>query len=247
MPRFLQLTDTHIYADATGRFDGLDTRASLAAVLRAALEEGPVDAVLLTGDLAMDGSAGAYAHLDAVLPAQPKPIAIPGNHDEPAVIAHAAPRLALTLPCALDYGAWRLLCFDTRIAGAPQGALGDYQIAWLRQQLSIAHAGYTALIMHHPPVSVGSPWMDAMGLTDAPALWTLLATSRAVGVIVCGHVHQTVDCRLHGVRVLASPSTCVQFAPRAVRYQTDARLPGYRVLSLADDGGIETYVARVPL
>ena len=68
MPRLLQLTDTHIYADASGRFDGMDTRASFAAVLHAALADGRSDGLLLTGDLAMDGSAGAYAYLDQVLP-----------------------------------------------------------------------------------------------------------------------------------------------------------------------------------
>lgn len=247
MPRYVQLTDTHIYDGADGRFDGMDTRASLAAVLRAALASGPCDALLLTGDLAMDGSAGAYAHLDAVLPAQPPSIAIPGNHDEPAVLAASAPRLAQTLPCAISAGRWRLLCFDTRIAGQPQGQLGQAQLDWLAAALAEPSAAYVALVMHHPPVAVGSPWLDAMGLVDAAALWTLLARAPQVRLIVCGHVHQTVDCRVGSVRVLATPSTCVQFAPRARHYAVDQRAPAFRSLALADDGTITTAIERVVL
>ena len=56
MTRIVQLTDTHIYADAAARFDGVDTRASLRAVLAHLHAGPPYDLLVLSGDLSMDGS-----------------------------------------------------------------------------------------------------------------------------------------------------------------------------------------------
>lgn len=248
MPRFAHITDTHIYADPASRFDGMDTRSSLAAVLRGLADSAEsVDGILATGDLTMDGSAEAYRHLAAALPSSPSTICIPGNHDEPAVWQHAAPGLYRQWPCVVDFSAWRLLCLDTRIAGRPEGAVGVGQRDWLAQLLADSKHRHIALIMHHPPLALGSPWMDAMGLTDAEALWAIIARHRQVRLIVCGHVHQNFDHFHAGVRVITSPSTCIQFAPRALRYSRDPRQPAYRLLDLHADGRIDTSVHRVQL
>ncbi|MDB4542942.1 phosphodiesterase, partial [bacterium] len=63
--------------------------------------------------------------------------------------------------------------------------------------------------------------------------------------VLWGHVHQEVD-RLHNdVRLLASPSTCVQFAPGSPGFRADDQAPGYRWLDLHEDGTIATAVSRV--
>ncbi|MGK0418993.1 MAG: Icc protein [Halopseudomonas sp.] len=45
--------------------------------------------------------------------------------------------------------------------------------------------------------------------------------------------------------MLASPSTCVQFAAHSENFATDERAPGYRWLRLFDDGQVETAVSRL--
>ena len=47
------------------------------------------------------------------------------------------------------------------------------------------------------------------------------------------------------VRLLASPSTCVQFTPGSEDFAVDTLAPGYRWLRLLPDGTLETGVARV--
>jgi Icc protein len=44
---------------------------------------------------------------------------------------------------------------------------------------------------------------------------------------------------------MASPSTCIQFAPNSEDFKLDERAPGYRWLRLHDDGRIETGVSRI--
>lgn len=248
MPRLVQITDTHIYADAESRFDGMDTRASLAAVLAAlAARHAAPAALLVTGDLSMDGSAAAYRHLAQALAGITAPLlCVPGNHDEPAVLAEQAPALARALPCALVIDGWRLLCFDTRIAGEPGGALGSAQLAWLAAALAADGSTPTGLVLHHPPSAIDSPWMDAMGLADRAALWDCCAGHRQLRFMLAGHVHQNHDSYRAGVRVMTTPSTCVQFEPRARHFAIDRRAPGYRVLDLHADGTLASWVERVP-
>ena len=60
--------------------------------------------------------------------------------------------------------------------------------------------------------------------------------------VLWGHVHQSLDSFVHGVRFMASPATCAQFLPGSVDFAIDNRPPGYRVLELMPDGTIATEV-----
>ena len=62
---------------------------------------------------------------------------------------------------------------------------------------------------------------------------------------VCGHIQQGLDLDWHGRRVLASPSTCVQFKPHCTNFTIDNVAPGWRWLTLKADGVLETEVNRL--
>lgn len=209
----------------------------------------PYAARVLIGDLAMGGRAAAYTWLATTLAPETVPLrVVPGNHDDPAVLAQAAPSLQRELPWPLTLGTWRLLGLDTRIAEPPYGGLGGSARAWLVDRISTLPAGtHAGVIMHHPPFAIGSPWLDPMGLLDATQLWSLLRPYPALRLITCGHVQQNFDHYRGEVRILTTPSTCVQFAPRARHHTTDARSHGYRIIHLHDDGRVDTAVIRVPL
>jgi len=248
MPTLQQLTDCHIYADAEARFDGLDTRASLAAVLATMAARPAADLLLLTGDLSMDGSRASYRWLEqALAPLRAPILALTGNHDDPACWPSGAGPGFVAMPKLFELPPWRLILLDTRIEGVAHGALGAAQCTWLERELARPTQPYEVIFMHHPPLAVDCAWIDAMGLVDAARLWAVRGLADRVKAIVCGHVHQVFDRQHAGVRVLATPSTCVQFQPRARHYKTDARSPGYRVLELADDGTFATEVVRVAL
>jgi Icc protein len=66
-----------------------------------------------------------------------------------------------------------------------------------------------------------------------------------VRAIIWGHVHQEYDDLRNGVRLLAVPSTCVQFKPKSEDFAVDDSNPGYRWLDLYPDGRIDTAVSRV--
>jgi 3',5'-cyclic-AMP phosphodiesterase len=87
--------------------------------------------------------------------------------------------------------------------------------------------------------------MDSIGLRNPEALFAVLDRFPQVRAVLWGHVHQEYDQLRNGVRLLASPSTCIQFAPDSVEFKVDSTAPGYRWLRLHADGRLETGVSRV--
>ena len=67
--------------------------------------------------------------------------------------------------------------------------------------------------MHHVPVTVGSAWLDAIGLVEPEAFHKLIGSAPQVELICCGHVHHEFEGFLGRARVVATPSTGVQFVP----------------------------------
>ena len=80
--RVVQLSDTHLMREPGGQLVGIDTDRSLAAVCRLVAAQGPIDALLLTGDLAGDEAEEAYGRLaKALAPLGVPSFWLPGNHD----------------------------------------------------------------------------------------------------------------------------------------------------------------------
>jgi len=248
MIRLIQITDTHIYAEAEYRFDGVNTRASFERVLKHLHRFNPAyDGLLLTGDLAMDGSREAYEYLRHMLEEEVPVLCLPGNHDRPRYLAESGLSTAAPAPLSYVIADWHLILLDTQVDDCAHGEIETAQIDWLTRSLSAAHDDYAAVFLHHHPASIGSPWMDAMGLLSPDALWSAIDAHPAVRLVAFGHVHQNLDWYRGRVRILAAPSTCVQFMPRATRYAADARAPGYRIIDLGAAGQVTSSVVRVPM
>jgi Icc protein len=99
--------------------------------------------------------------------------------------------------------------------------------------------------LHHQPVEIGCDWLDQQMVSDADTFFDILDQYPGVRGVLWGHVHQEFDRQRNGVRLLASPSTCVQFAVGSAKFKADDQPPGYRWLELHSDGRIETAVSRV--
>jgi Icc protein len=100
--------------------------------------------------------------------------------------------------------------------------------------------------LHHPPVPVGSAWLDGVGLQNGAALLEVLDRNPQVRGVIAGHVHQEFDQQRGALRLLTTPSTCAQFTPRMQHCVMDQRPPGYRRLSLHEDGTLATRVGWLP-
>jgi 3',5'-cyclic-AMP phosphodiesterase len=244
--RLVQITDCHLGAEAGGRLLNIDTDESLAAVVALVrLQQPRMDALLMTGDLSDSGSATAYRRvLAATAGLASTERWLPGNHDLAATM-----RTTLgdddRLQRSLVLGAWHIIMLDSAVPGEIGGQLTGEELAALRSSLQHQPQRHTLICVHHPAVPVGCAWIDSQMMANADEFWHVIADFPQVRSVLSGHVHQTFETQRQGIRVLTSPSTCVQFAPSSAGFRVDDIAPGYRWLDLCADGHIETGVERV--
>lgn len=244
----VQITDTHISRLPGPQFDGVDTSQTLRAVLDtiAARPRSP-DLILLTGDLVDEPSVEAYGRLLHLLETLSVPIAcLPGNHDDPGMLRVQMRAMHVSTPAVLDTNRWRVVLLDDWIPDSSSGRLAPGEVAKLEAALEEAGDRPVLIAVHHAPVSIGSPWMDAMGMENPEELFGVVDRFRNVRALVCGHIHQEFQAVRNGVTLLGAPSTCVQFRPGATEYEVDPRPPGYRELLLGPGGSFTTRIIRVP-
>ncbi|HVY82617.1 MAG TPA: 3',5'-cyclic-AMP phosphodiesterase [Steroidobacteraceae bacterium] len=244
--RLVQFTDPHLYGSETETLRGIATLPALTRTLTLAqARDWPVDAVLVTGDLVQDDAAG-YAHFRRIFGALNLPIlCLPGNHDEPQAMRRALRGKPFVTEGHVDMGAWRVVLLDSTVPNSAHGRLAREELAALDSALSSADTKHTLICLHHHPVSMGSRWLDQVGLENATEFFDVIDRHRNVRAILWGHVHQSYDALRKNVRLLATPSTCAQFLPRADEFAVDARPPAYRTLELHPDGSLLTEVVWV--
>lgn len=242
--RLVQVTDTHLTGAANGELLGMNTARSARAVIDAAKNSGAIDCFLVTGDIAADEQPKAYVQLEDMLGSDTPSLWLPGNHDD--IRSNSGPfephlRRRLRTPC------WDVVMLETQVQGEVGGALNTFEIGALAEAIddAIAEDKYLLVATHHPLRSMASAWLDEQSVRNANEALTLLAQHADRSLMVSGHVHQESDAVVSGIRMLTTPSTCVQFAPQSEDFALDNVPPGYRSLRLYADGTVHTEVVRV--
>jgi Icc protein len=244
--RLTHFTDPHLYGGENQCLRGVATLPALEAALRhARARDWPPDALLVTGDLVQDDAAG-YPHFRRLFAPLGLPVlCVAGNHDEPQAMRRELAGPPFVLGGFVDLGQWRIVLLDSCVPGSASGAISEQALAGLESALASAGKRHCMVCLHHHPVPMDSRWLDSVGLTNAAEFLHLIDGHKNVRAIVWGHVHQNYDSLRKGVRLLATPSTCAQFMPKAEDFTVDRRPPGYRTLELRADGSLLTEVLWV--
>lgn len=242
-----QITDTHIRAEPAARIGDADSAQSLRQVLTTLLSSHrPIEAVTLTGDLSDDGSPQSYRRLRDLLCVLNLPMdCLVGNHDDPAALAAELIGDRIQGRGAFQLPGWQIVLLNSRCQGQTAGRISATELERLNAVLGASADRAALVFLHHPPVSIGSPWMDALGLREPEAFLEVIRRHPQIRIVAFGHIHQAFDLSRDGVRWLGSPSTCTQFMPQTLKHTYDPRPPGYRWFELYPDGAYRTGVERV--
>ncbi|MDJ0807645.1 MAG: 3',5'-cyclic-AMP phosphodiesterase [Gammaproteobacteria bacterium] len=246
--KVLQLTDCHLYADPSQCLLGLNTLNTLDQVIDLALQTiGKPDLVLATGDLVHDASDTGYKRLRARLTRIGAPAyCLPGNHDIPAKMDQLLNQDNVHTISSVQFDAWSLVFLDSTIPGETGGNLTEDQLDRLQKDLTRHGDKHTLICMHHQPVPVGSQWIDSIGLNNSARFLSLIDGHPQVRGVVCGHIHQHFEGEHGTVRLMGTPSTCIQFSAGQDDFGIDACPPGYRWLGLTPAGEILSQVSLLP-
>lgn len=223
------LSDPHLGAAAEpggGPEPAVALRRALDRVV--ALDPRP-DLVLLTGDLTDHGRLAEYESLHEIVAAVPLPVYLmAGNHDDCGALlgvfagtAHLAgtdvTRYAVETPQVT------LVVLDSLVPGSAGGRLGADQLSWLDEVLGRRPGVPAVVAVHHPPVALGMPFLDAIGLADGDALAAVVRAHPNVVRVLSGHVHRPVTTAFAGTVLTTASST---FRQTALVTGSD-RPPGY--------------------
>ncbi|THV42469.1 metallophosphoesterase [Glycomyces buryatensis] len=224
--KLLHLSDTHLAAGGKLHETGVNATETLRGLLSDLEPVRNIDAVLVTGDVADDGSVEAYERARDLIGAFARERGVPtifstGNTDDRTGFAtvlgsghldaeghdHASAsfdspggeRAAVSVLNGL-----RLITLDTLVPGEPHGHLGAGQLDWLRSVLAETAAKGTALAFHHPPILHPSAVQRPPTLLNPEDLAEAIAGTD-VRVILCGHYHLQLAGRLGEAMVWVGP------------------------------------------
>jgi 3',5'-cyclic-AMP phosphodiesterase len=219
--RLLHLSDLHLNAGNEMRY-GVDPDASLRAVLATCAELDAVIAVVVTGDVADDGSEPAYVRareliLEYARPRAARVMFCVGNHDDRQAFTsvlgtgHLDPEgndcgemsAGDRIAALSDLGGLRVVTLDSLVPGRWYGRLGPVQLSWLQSVLS-AGPSPAVVALHHPPIDLGVEIQQRVGLEDRDAFASSLKHTQ-VGAILCGHFHQQISGLLSGIPTWVTP------------------------------------------
>ncbi|MCP3870650.1 MAG: 3',5'-cyclic-AMP phosphodiesterase [Gammaproteobacteria bacterium] len=245
--RILQISDCHLYRESTGELAGINTLDTFDAVLAMAGACLPApDLILATGDLVHDATPQGYDRLRERLEAHGMPVyCLAGNHDKPAVMNSCMDSSLVGTSKVIRYYDWLIFMLNSTIPGQEGGHLDKLELELLEGEISENPECHVLICLHHHPVPVGSAWMDRIALDNPGDLFLITDRYPQVRGILWGHVHQTFEGMHQDIRLMGSPSTCIQFLPGHDLFGIDNLPPGTRWLELMPTGVIHSGVQRL--
>lgn len=240
--RILHVTDPHLFADTQGSLRGTVTHASLTRVLQHIERTNwPADMVAMTGDLIQDDSAGAYSQFTELMTTLGLPVhCVPGNHDIRRLMQDAVSMPPFYYCESIKIGDWLIVGVDSCQPEGAGGRVDVEELARVAAEIDSTEAPHVLICLHHPPLPVGSTWLDQVGLDNGDEFLEMAAASGKVRAAIFGHVHQAFDQSHEGIRIIGTPSTCTQFKPHNDEFALDDRPPAYRRISLGGDGSVDS-------
>jgi 3',5'-cyclic AMP phosphodiesterase CpdA len=207
-----QISDLHIKQPRELAYGKVDTASVLVDCINELNRFTPrPDLVVISGDLADTPTAEEYRNLRHLLaPLQIPFAAIPGNHDDRAMIRAELPREAIgaqePMNLVRTVGELDILLLDSTVPGAAHGELDATTLAWLDAALGASATRPALLFLHHPPFVTGIGHMDVQNLRNAEALAALLRKHKRTQLVAAGHVHRATMTQFAGIAATICPA-----------------------------------------
>lgn len=228
--KIIQISDTHLFADDMAEMRGVKCNIKFKEVVERIATEDNVDLIFLTGDVSQDETMESYQIVSDELSKLNLPVYwIPGNHDN-ILRMYASLDDKFHRQSHLSTPNWQFIFLDTKI-----NKLSPAELKLLREQIEASSEDKKiAIVMHHHPAPVGTPFIDRYILENPEPFWEIVKGTN-VELIICGHVHNDYSFQHHGVMIESAPATCLQWKKGITTLDIDFQI-GYKVYHFDKDG-----------
>ncbi|BBC32073.1 3',5'-cyclic adenosine monophosphate phosphodiesterase CpdA [Streptomyces graminofaciens] len=218
---------------------------------------GPVDALLVTGDIADHGTEAEYEEAARLLGLRgagaPFPVlTCPGNHDSRGPYRKAllgVPAAEGPVNSAQVFDDAAVLMCDSSVPGRDEGELDAGTYAWIEETLDELGGELPVLLaFHHPPVALHHPLPDAYRLGRPAALAALLERRPEIAGLITGHAHTPAATTFAGRPLAVGPGvTWTLRLPWEGEQVADREAPpGLAFHVLDDEGRLTSHFRVVP-
>ena len=230
-----QISDCHLPASPQQNYRGINPLQNLKTLIKKVKALKP-DLILASGDLSEDGSRLSYETLQRQLKSLNVPIlALPGNHDDVDLLAEIFPGSPVDTIEVSVHGPWKIIRLNSCLPGKPEGRLSEKTLLDLEKFLEQHGESPLLIVLHHQPISIGSPWIDKYRLLDPEDFLSLIDQHPNVRAVVWGHIHQVFETDRNGTAMLGGPSSAINGKKLAQRFTPDTTGPACRWLELRED------------
>ncbi len=228
MNHLIQISDCHI--DDTEQSMGVNTHQNLTNIIKE-ITTVSSDALIISGDLAHNGTMKSYEVLKHILaPIQTDIFIISGNHDNADNLSAVFKK---NLFNQFTLGPWEIISVDSVQADKTSGYLTQEALTDLDKRLKNSNAKYNLVVLHHPVIPMNSSWDDTLSLENPKDLFKVLDKYPKIQAILFGHAHEAAEFKKNNLRVISCPSTALQF-------NNESRI-GFNYYTLKDNGRLDYY------
>lgn len=178
---------------------------------------GPLDALLVTGDIADHGAESEYEEAARILFTDaPWPVlTCPGNHDargpyRTALLGESASASPHSSGAAVNrahrVGDTEVLMLDSSLPGSDEGLFDEETYTWLKDRLALLGGERPVLLsFHHHPVRMHHPRLDTWRLRAPEPLAALVTSHPEVVGLIIGHAHTPAATTFAGRPLIVGP------------------------------------------
>jgi 3',5'-cyclic-AMP phosphodiesterase len=251
--RLIQFTDTHLIAEQGATLHGVDTYLSLKLCLNKALGlPKPIDAIVVTGDIAEDGSEKSYSNFKEIFENLKVPVYVmPGNHDDITKMQKVFQGTNIAVKSHALLGNWLLILCNSQVLGQSHGLVSENELASMCSLISQHSEKWVSIALHHP-IQFPCP-SPGCKIQNEEVLAEILMNFKNVRFVISGHVHSEFKKQHSHICYLATPSTFALCHHSNARQDVDINdfwkshaldqsKKGFRVLDLNTDGKFDSEV-----
>ena len=251
MLRVAQITDIHLQAEPGSKLFGVDTAATLVEVIAAIGKLSPVpDLLIVTGDLAEDGSRVTYRRLREILAATGLPVyVLAGNHDDIEEMQRSLVGGNVFFQSMLKLDKWAFIFVNSKVNEESYGCIDSSERLLMESNLNSVEDQSVLLAIHHSPMAICSS--TGCQLENAEDFTRLVESFPRIKAVIGGHTHTAAELNNKGHTQFTSPSSFAQVLhdqPKDINasqgfWETHRLQPashGFRVLDLHTGGKISS-------
>ncbi|MFT3716600.1 MAG: metallophosphoesterase [Gordonia sp. (in: high G+C Gram-positive bacteria)] len=201
-----QVSDLHFNGDPVHR---RRARALLDYLHSTAGGGSEIDALIVSGDLADEGTQDEYREAFENIVTDIPTLVLLGNHDDRAAFTTVRDGEASTAPVnsSLVRDGLLVLALDSSIPGRNDGALSPETLEYARAEIAAAGDVDVLVSFHHPPAVIGLPMMDERRLFDTAGLEALIADHPNIVGLAVGHAHTPAATIFAGRPLVIAPGS----------------------------------------